>query len=920
MLQSRTLPDCAVVASKPKTPALQGRRTLGLTSNHRRSVTQHSQSGYRAARSLPSAFEDDVVLPEVPVQVLDTADPSEVTGEVEVVLGNEAPSGDGVFVAVEDAPLELELQPVVDADVQPVFAEYVDEPASVTESLEPVLEASQPQVDILEVDGSVVVSQSAVEDVSSNVVQAVDVVDVPQVTELVTPLNKPLDLPFSLPTDPVGKVQSVLSDLDHTYTDFLKWELGFFQSAQKQISSAVGSVAPPELASVSMPQLPALPADVSTAVSGAFSAAKATLPLESITSFAATAQVPVDNIISSAAASALSPLAPVVGTVDNALRSFVDAEVKLVEQVVGSQRSLTSSVTNTLSNAQNNVMSTVNTALSTVEGNLNSTVSKAQDTISSAVVSPVSAATNTATVKVQTIGSAFQRALFSVEDALANAVHKVDDAVSSVTHRIEDAVHAVQYAVEDSVGLVVHTVDDTVGAVASSISSVEHSIEGAVGNVVHKVEDVTGLLQTSMLTGVGSVQGKANSTVQTVQQTVSGTVSMVEEGIDTSIQGVTGLLPPPLVEAAAVATAAAGTVLREASQDPMQAGLLGAAAVSPLVLQSALDAYFIDKLRKYTEGIVGEIGPDQVQQMLLNQDALLVDIRSLKHRYVEGLLDLRFGARFKGVVLPRSLELPRMRREGDEVEFQVMVQIIAKYITQLRQVHSPLTKLVIMDEAGGAGAKAIAYALRTEGVPLPFVMSGGFEGWRAAGFGVLVDAQKTEYDWGLVQMWGDQWEAFTNALAEKAAVLRARMAERSQGDTPSLALPTLDLPKLNFSSIEMPQMPQMSISQMQMPQMPQMPNLPSFPTAVGIAGIAAFLSNRAQVGESEEEEEDLEDKPITAEAFAVAQLQEIERQSMDEGDGEFSPAALSQRSSRASNSAIIASTYVYEEGEEEADH
>lgn len=102
-------------------------------------------------------------------------------------------------------------------------------------------------------------------------------------------------------------------------------------------------------------------------------------------------------------------------------------------------------------------------------------------------------------------------------------------------------------------------------------------------------------------------------------------------------------------------------------------------------------------------------------------------------------------------------------REVSNVE-QLRLLINAAYMSGLSQVQTPLTKMIVMDTKGGDNARAVARALVSVGMPLSYVMSGGFAGWVAAELPV---SERALYDTSTTAIIGDE----VQLLTEKATAI-----------------------------------------------------------------------------------------------------------------------------------------------------
>eukprot|EP00798_Chlamydomonas_sp_ICE-L_P025689 gene25689-11354_t len=166
-------------------------------------------------------------------------------------------------------------------------------------------------------------------------------------------------------------------------------------------------------------------------------------------------------------------------------------------------------------------------------------------------------------------------------------------------------------------------------------------------------------------------------------------------------------------------------------------------------------------------GWAGFLSPEKTQTMINGRKAVLIDIREEEERVANGILGLRFGARFQAVALPLSVSeailTPRLRA-GATSEDLLVLRTVAALVNGLDK--KPKSKVIIMDSGNDFEvARAIARILQIEGgVKKAYIMKGGFNGWSEAGLTVLEDS--SEYDTDPETVLRDEYKIFSKLTAE----------------------------------------------------------------------------------------------------------------------------------------------------------
>jgi rhodanese-related sulfurtransferase len=131
-------------------------------------------------------------------------------------------------------------------------------------------------------------------------------------------------------------------------------------------------------------------------------------------------------------------------------------------------------------------------------------------------------------------------------------------------------------------------------------------------------------------------------------------------------------------------------------------------------------------------GYAGNLSAEDMQELLRNSSALLVDIRAEAELEESGVPDLRRSARGKAISTPPERLEPSVRRRTKRpVQAEKMLQ--AMTIASLRRVRR--ARDVIVMDSNGSQAKAMARLLREKGIRRPYILEGGYKGWVDQGLG-----------------------------------------------------------------------------------------------------------------------------------------------------------------------------------------
>lgn len=268
-------------------------------------------------------------------------------------------------------------------------------------------------------------------------------------------------------------------------------------------------------------------------------------------------------------------------------------------------------------------------------------------------------------------------------------------------------------------------------AAGEASNSVTQQVSEATSAAVQSVQDASGNLLDSFNQAVPGLQSSVESTTTSLFSQVSEAAASIMDA-----------LPAPAAEAlqavAAAVQPSTDKLWAYASSDP-KAG----AAATGLVVGLPLLALWRARLGGYS----GQLQPAKAFELLNKSDTLLIDIRKEEVRNVEGVPVLKRGSRGKGVAVSIQAVAAAVARSAKQGQ-SIGLQIAALQILGLKQVKRG-TRLVIMDQSGGAEAITIARNLRQLSRRKVYVLAGGFSAWEKQGLDVQstgVNYQTTVFD------------------------------------------------------------------------------------------------------------------------------------------------------------------------------
>ncbi|KAF5835772.1 hypothetical protein DUNSADRAFT_6912 [Dunaliella salina] len=321
------------------------------------------------------------------------------------------------------------------------------------------------------------------------------------------------------------------------------------------------------------------------------------------------------------------------------------------------------------------------------------------------------------------------------------------------------------------------------GSLNSSLSGLKDATTGlgqeVGGGLSSAREGVSQALEDSsaaLSSLLGSASEATGGLTSTVDSTSKAALEGVEQTLDVYRDQVWQSLPPEAQGVLVQVGDVAGEGASFAAANPTQASIIGGLIIGPVAFTAYNNRY---------GGYAGELDPSEVQALLSeeNSNALLVDIRSDEAREKDGVLELKFDARFKAVALPVRYAQAQVDSISNSVlrqissKEQLVVSVHAAFVANLSKIETPMCKVVVMDEKGGEKARTLARALRQEGLMNAYVMGGGFSKWVKNG--LPVETTKADYEAGQIDVLNDNLEV----VAARAAKLATRLQD------PKVALP-----------------------------------------------------------------------------------------------------------------------------------
>lgn len=345
------------------------------------------------------------------------------------------------------------------------------------------------------------------------------------------------------------------------------------------------------------------------------------------------------------------------------------------------------------------------------------------------------------------LGDKLTVAVPDIGGVFSGSVESLGSNVGSVTDGAGQAVQAATATVNEALSGVTGAFSGATSAVGETLTNTTQAASAAIENVTSTINSVTG----------GAV-GTAVSFAQEVDQALGSTKEQIWSSIPPPAQDV-------LLQAGTVANSAAGLVI----EYPLPALVVVGAVAVPAV---------INNYKSRFGGYAGELSaPDVLDLLSSDTPALLLDIRPEVIREKDGLPALKLGARFKAAALPLSFAQdqvalidPRVVKNISNRD-ELVLAIHAAFVAELKQLTTPLAKVVIMDRDGSNTARDVARALRREGIFSAYVMQDGYKGWVSSELPTTTE-RGIDYDASAADLISDNIEVITEKTVELVGRLR----------------------------------------------------------------------------------------------------------------------------------------------------
>jgi rhodanese-related sulfurtransferase len=321
-------------------------------------------------------------------------------------------------------------------------------------------------------------------------------------------------------------------------------------------------------------------------------------------------------------------------------------------------------------------------------------------------------------------------------------------------------------------------------------------VSGALGGVTGAVGSAADATQAA-LSATADAAGAQAAAAQAALASAAAAAAASAQGATAELVGAAGgvvssalgaaaaALPGPLREALAAAAPPAADLLGRAAHDPVTAAVLvvvGILAPAALAWRAAYGGY------------AGLVAPAAAAAALeagapkggRPPPPLLVDLRAESARARDGVPDLRFAARGRGVVVPPPALPPRVARAARGGAAALEASVAGALVAGLAKA-DPKGRIFLLD--GGDGkATAVARAARAAGVRGAFVVEGGFPAWRAAGLAV---APRPDFDDSPGAVLGDAVAGLAAGLTTSASSTAAASPLAAAGLVSGLAGATM---------------------------------------------------------------------------------------------------------------------------------
>ncbi|KAK4855461.1 hypothetical protein QYF36_007661 [Acer negundo] len=333
--------------------------------------------------------------------------------------------------------------------------------------------------------------------------------------------------------------------------------------------------------------------------------------------------------------------------------------------------------------------------------------------------------------------------------SVSDSLNLINNSLSNVKSSVDDFSSGVSGSFSSTINKGENAVKSLLDTITSSITSITKSASGAVDNVVSRVfstVDQTGELAGDKFTSFSSdLKETSNRATVVAVDVLRRTIVALEDSITNGVSFVVysysntkELLPPEIRDALNLSEERAIIIMKPVGSTFQQVSVaidglersLGLEPSDPIVpfvlfLGTSAALWVFYWVRTYG-GYSGDLSPKSTLELLTGKEnAVLIDVRPEVMREIDGIPDLRLGARsrYASVYLPEVSGTVRKLLSGRELDDA----LIAAVIRNLKIVQDR-SKVIVMD-ADGTRSKGIARSLRKLGTKRPYLVPGGFQSW-----------------------------------------------------------------------------------------------------------------------------------------------------------------------------------------------
>jgi len=381
-----------------------------------------------------------------------------------------------------------------------------------------------------------------------------------------------------------------------------------------------------------------------------------------------------------------------------------------------------------------------------------------------------------ASTQASELQESLSSSLSGFTDAASGLGEDVGEGLSSATEGVSQALEDASAAASAALSSALGSASEATGGLTSAVENTSKAALEAIDQAAAQAQALADQLAAAADAQRKGVTSAVDQAAAELASTTNAYLQGVEQTLDVYRDQVWQSLPPEAQGVLVQVGDAAGEGASFAAANPTQASIIGGLIIGPVAYATYNNRY---------GGYAGELDPFEVQALLSleNSNALLVDIRSDNAREKDGVLELKFDARFKAVALPVRYAQAQVDSISNSVlrqvssKEQLVVSVHAAFVANLTKIETPLCKVVVMDQTGGDKARVLARALRQEGLMNAYVMKGGFSKWVKEG--LPVETAKADYEAGQIDVLNDNLEV----VAARAAKLATRLRD------PKVALP-----------------------------------------------------------------------------------------------------------------------------------